>query len=132
METAGKPRYGINSYLDWTETEGIRVAYGVSLNMFEVRDGPLARLGVKGAPAIFAGSGDYSICSSSATGRRLRPLAQQHLYEEIYYVLEGRGSTSWSSPTATSAASEWGPHSFFANRSTPSTATSTAAGPAAR
>jgi mannose-6-phosphate isomerase-like protein (cupin superfamily) len=114
METASKPRYGINSYLEWVEKEGIRVAYGVSLNMFEVETAHWPRLGVKGAACHFAGSGDYSNMFLIELPAGGSTLPQQHLYEEIYYVLEGRGSTQLEFADGHKRSFEWGPHSFFA------------------
>ena len=39
---------------------------------------------------------------------------QRHVYEEIYYVLEGRGSTQLEFTDGRRRSFEWGPHSFFA------------------
>ena len=41
-------------------------------------------------------------------------LPQQHLYEEIYFVLEGRGSTQLEFADGRKRSFEWGPRSFFA------------------
>ncbi|MBV8489428.1 MAG: hypothetical protein JO199_02780, partial [Candidatus Eremiobacteraeota bacterium] len=60
METAKKPRYGINSYLEWVEKEGLRVAEGLALNLFEVETADWPRFGAKAAACHFTGSGDYN------------------------------------------------------------------------
>jgi mannose-6-phosphate isomerase-like protein (cupin superfamily) len=114
MTTTNQPRIGINAYEEWLEREGIPVHYGLSLNLFhlETRDWP--RYGVKGAAAHFAGSGDFCnmfVLEIPAGGTTLQ---QRHLYEEIYYVLEGRGSTQLEFADGTKRSFEWGPHSFFA------------------
>ncbi|HEV8020943.1 MAG TPA: hypothetical protein VGP41_06735 [Candidatus Lustribacter sp.] len=113
METKTQPRYGINSYQDWVEKEGLRVAHGLSLDLFEVETADWPRFGVKGAAAHFNGSGDYCnmfLLDIPAGGSTL---PQQHLYEEIYYVLEGSGSTQLELGDGSRRSFEWGPRSFF-------------------
>jgi mannose-6-phosphate isomerase-like protein (cupin superfamily) len=113
METSKKPRYGINSYEEWVEREGLRVAKGISLDLFEVETTHWPRYGVKAAVCHFAGSGDYNnmfVIELPAGGSTL---PQQHLYEEIYYVLEGRGSTQLEFADGRKRSFEWGPRSFF-------------------
>ncbi len=39
---------------------------------------------------------------------------QRHLFEEVIYVLEGRGSTQLELADGTKRSFEWGPRSFFA------------------
>ena len=58
--TKAAPRYGINSYLEWVENEGLRVAEGLSLNLFEAETGDWPRFGAKAAVCHFTGSGDYN------------------------------------------------------------------------
>jgi quercetin dioxygenase-like cupin family protein len=114
MTTVNEPRYGINSYQEWVEKEGIPISYGISLNLFEVDLAPWPRYGVKGGVAHFAGSGDY--CNMFVI--ELPPGGStnqvRHVYEEIYYVLEGRGSTQLEFADGTKRSFEWGPSSFFA------------------
>jgi len=108
------PRLGINSYDEWVEKEGIPVSRGIALNLFEVPLGDWPRYGAKGAIAHFRGSGDY--CNMFVL--ELKPggstLPQQHLYEDIYFVLEGRGSTQLEFADGSKRSFEWGPRSFFA------------------
>jgi mannose-6-phosphate isomerase-like protein (cupin superfamily) len=113
-QTSTPPRYWINSYLEFIEKEGLRVAYGTSLDLFEVETADWPRLGAKASAAHFKGSGDYCnmfVVELPAGGATL---PQQHLYEEIYYVLEGRGSTQLEFSGGRKRSFEWGPHSFFA------------------
>src|SRR5260221_11575857 len=39
---------------------------------------------------------------------------QRHLYEEVFYVLDGRGSTTIETPGGRKHSFEWGPRSLFA------------------
>ena len=69
---------------------------------------------MKGAALHFAGRGDFCnmfVLELPAGGSTL---PQQHLYEEIYYVLEGRGSTQLEFADGRKRSFEWGPRSFFA------------------
>jgi mannose-6-phosphate isomerase-like protein (cupin superfamily) len=113
-ETNAGLRFGINSYLDWVAKEGLNVASGVSLNLFEVETADWPRYGVKAAACHFKGSGDYTnmFLVELPAGGSTSP--QQHLYEEIYYVLEGRGSTQLEFADGRRHSFEWGPKSLFA------------------
>ena len=106
--------YGIDSYLEWVKREGLRVAEGISLNMFNVDTAFWPRYGVNGAVAHFTGRGDF--CSMFVldipAGKSTTPV--QHMYEAIYFVLEGRGSTQLEFSDGSKRSFEWGPRSFFA------------------
>ncbi len=116
METLEKKTfaYGIDSYLEWVKREGIRVAEGISLNIFNVDTGDWPRFGVKGAAAHFTGRGDF--CSMFVldipAGKSTLPV--QHMFEAIYFVLDGRGSTQLEFADGRKRSFEWGPRSFFA------------------
>jgi mannose-6-phosphate isomerase-like protein (cupin superfamily) len=114
MTTIDTPRYGIDSYLDWVAREGVPVSEGIALDLFEVPTGDWPRYGVKGAITNFKGRGDYCamFVLELPAGKSTTP--QQHLYEEIYYVLEGRGSTQIEFSDGRKRSFEWGPRSFFA------------------
>jgi mannose-6-phosphate isomerase-like protein (cupin superfamily) len=112
MQTA-KPRYGLDAYLDWVDREGIPVATGLALDPFEVTTGDWPRYGAKGAVMHFRGSGDFCnmfVLEIAAGGSTL---PQRHIYEEIYFVLEGRGSTQLEFADGTKRSFEWGRRSFF-------------------
>lgn len=114
MALQNRPRYGLDPYLDWVKKEGIPVSEGIALDLFQVPTGDWPRYGVKGAIAHFSGSGDFlnmfvlEIQPGGSTS------LQQHLYEEIYYVLDGHGSTQLEFEDGSKRSFEWGPRSFFA------------------
>ena len=112
--TAAGLRYGIDSYADWLAGEGIPVHQGTALNLFELTTADWPRFGCKGAFTKFTGGGDF--CSMFVldipAGGSTSP--QQHLAEEIYFVLEGRGSTQIELMDGSKRSFEWGPRSFFA------------------
>jgi len=114
VETIKQLRYGIDAYLDWVEKEGLLVHEGMALNLFDLETADWPRFGVKGAVAHFEGRGDFAnmFLLEIPAGRSTLP--QRHLYEEIYYVLEGRGSTQLEFADGHKRSFEWGPRSFFA------------------
>ena len=114
MTTTNEPRYGIDSYLDWVQTEGIPIHEGIAIDLFEVQTGDWARYGAKGAVTHFTGRGDYCSMFVLEIGAGKSTSPQQHLYEEIFYVLEGRGSTQLEFADGRKRSFEWGPRSFFA------------------
>jgi quercetin dioxygenase-like cupin family protein len=114
MTQVSGTRYGIDPYLEWVAREGLPVHEGWALDLFavELRDWP--RFGVKGAIAHLRGRGDYCnmFVIELPAGGSTTP--QRHLYEEIYYVLEGRGSTQLEFDDGRRHSFEWGPRSLFA------------------
>lgn len=107
------PKYGLDPYKDWVEREGIPVAEGIALDLFEVETADWPRYGVKGAITRFRGAGDFCSMFVLEIPAGDTSLPQRHLYEEIYFVLEGRGSTQIEGGDGTKRSFEWGRGSFF-------------------
>ena len=107
-------KIGVDAYQDWIEAEGVPIHEGVALNVRHLATAPWARFGVNGAAVHFAGRGDF--CSmflyDIPAGGSSTPV--RHLYEAIYFVIEGRGSTQLTFDDGRTFAFEWGPRSFFA------------------
>jgi len=111
----GGPRYLVDWYEEWVKGEGVPVVedFGVDLLSVETADWP--RLGASGAFVHLKGRGDFI----SVTLVEMRPggstAPQRHLYEEVVYVLSGRGATTVESSDGSLRHSfEWGPKSMFA------------------
>jgi quercetin dioxygenase-like cupin family protein len=68
---------------------------------------------VKGAITRFHGAGDFCSMFVLEIPAGASSLPQRHLYEEIYFVLEGRGSTQIEAGDGTKRSFEWGRGSFF-------------------
>ncbi|HKC18879.1 MAG TPA: cupin domain-containing protein [Candidatus Dormibacteraeota bacterium] len=86
---------------------------GFGLDLLRVEASPWPRLGCSGALILLEGRGDFVDCQllELAPGGQCDP--QRHLYEEVVYVLEGRGSTTVEGP-ARKDSFEWGTGSLFA------------------
>lgn len=114
MNKPDAPKIMVDSYLDWVNEEGIPIVEEFGIDLFSVETKPWARYEVNGAAVHLKGRGDYlcmflfDIPPSAATS------PQSHLYEEIFYVLSGRGSTTIETNDGRKHTFEWGPMSLFA------------------
>ena len=113
MSEATQPRYGVDPYLDWVRKEGLPIAEDYALDLFAVETAEWPRYGVKGAVAHLKGRGDFCnmFVLELPAGKSTTP--QRHLYEDVYYVLEGRGSTQIEFEDGQKRSFEWGPKSLF-------------------
>ena len=107
-------RYGIDPYLDWVAKEGLPVAEDYGIDLFKVETKLWSRYGVKGAAVHLKGRGDFCnmFLLELPPGGSTSP--QKHLYEDVYYVLEGSGSTQLEFPDGSKRSFEWGPKALFA------------------
>jgi len=114
MNASAGPRIGVDSYLDWLKNEGIPVVEDFGVDLFKVETRPWARLGADGAAVHLKGRGDFvsMFVLDLAPGAATAP--QRHLFEEVLYVLSGRGSTTIESADGRVHTFEWGPRSLFA------------------
>jgi len=113
MSEATQPRYGVDPYLDWVKKEGLPVAEDYALDLFEVETAEWPRYGVKGAAAHLKGRGDFCNMFVLELPPGKSTIPQRHLYEDVYYVLEGRGSTQIEFDGGQKRSFEWGPKSLF-------------------
>ncbi|MBT3989836.1 MAG: hypothetical protein HON14_03425 [Rhodospirillaceae bacterium] len=114
MAEAQEPKFLFDPYLDWVENEGIPVAEDFGIDLMKVETGPWARIDARGAAVHLKGRGDYIsiFLVDIPAGSKTSP--QQHLYEEVIYVLEGHGSTTIETVDGQKHSFEWGPKSLFA------------------
>ncbi len=106
--------YNIDSYLDWVAKEGIPVAEDYGIDLFKVETRMWPRYGVKGAAVHLKGRGDLAnmFLLDIPPGGSTAPA--KHIYEDVYYCLEGNGSTQLELADGTKRSFEWGPRSMFA------------------
>jgi uncharacterized RmlC-like cupin family protein len=107
-------RVNLNPYLDWVQNEGIPVVEDFGVDLFDTPTRPWARFGVNGAAVHLIGRGDFvsMFLLDMPPGAATSP--QRHLYEEVIFVLEGRGSTVIEAADGSKHSFEWGPRSLFA------------------
>ena len=113
MNEATQARYGVDPYLDWVKKEGLPVAEDYAMDLFEVPTAYWPRFGVKGATAHLKGRGDFCNMFVLELGPGQSTIPQRHLYEDVYYVLEGNGSTQIEFEDGQKRSFEWGPKALF-------------------
>jgi mannose-6-phosphate isomerase-like protein (cupin superfamily) len=113
MSEMARPRYGIDPYLEWVKQEGLPVAEDYALDLFQVETADWPRYGVKGAVAHLKGRGDFCNMFVLELPPGQSTIPQRHLYEDVYYVLEGSGSTQIEFDNGEKRSFEWGPKSLF-------------------
>lgn len=109
-----EPRFMLDPYLEWVQREGVPVVEDFGVDLFEVVTRPWPRFGVDGAAVHVAGRGDFLciILLDLPPGQASSP--QRHLYEEVFYVIDGHGSTVVEDAAGRRRSFEWGPRSLFA------------------
>jgi len=114
LEQYRKDRVLLDSYLDWTKGEGVPVIEEFGVDLLAVETAPWERFGVNGTIINLKGRGSYSSTFLFEIPPGASSAPMRHLYEDVYYVLEGHGSTRVETHDGTSHTFEWGPKSLFA------------------
>ena len=114
MSNTNAPRIMIDSYLEWLKTEGIPVTEDLGIDLFKVETKPWARFDVNGAAVHLKGRGDFLNMFLLDIPPAASTSPQQHLYEEVVYVLAGQGSTTIEVADGRKHTFEWGTKSMFA------------------
>ena len=86
-------KYLVDPYLNWARAEGVPIVEGAALDLLTLETQPWARFGMKGAICHVEGRCDF-LCAflfELAPGQSSAPM--RHLYEDCFYVLEGKGVT---------------------------------------
>ena len=115
MSTA-EQKFLIDPYLDWTKKEGIPIHADFGIDLLTAETGSWPRLGdgCKGAFAHVHGRGDWMTVFLLEIPPGGKSAPQQHLYDEVFYVLSGHGNMVVEMPDGRSHTFEWGPKSMFA------------------
>lgn len=114
MTNAEEPKFLHDPYLEWVEGEGVPVVEDFGIDLIAVETKPWARYDTNGAIVHLKGRGDFIsiFIIDIQPGGKTSP--QQHLFEEVVYVLEGHGSTTVKTQDGRTHSFEWGPKSLFA------------------
>ncbi len=107
-------RWIIDGYEEWLAREGVPVVSGLAVDLMTVKTAPWRRLGANAAFVHLDARGDFCsliLCEIPAGGATER---QRHVYEEVFYVLDGTGSTVLELPSGERRSFEWGRGSLFA------------------
>jgi uncharacterized RmlC-like cupin family protein len=102
-------------YMEWLQEQGPPIVEDFGVDLLAVETAPWDMLGANAAFVNLKGRGDFISVTlvEIPPGGATEP--QRHLYEEVVYVLSGRGSTTIESADGKRQHSfEWGPKSLFA------------------
>ncbi len=113
-EQAQYDNFLFEPYLDWVKGEGIPVHEEFCVDLHTIETAPWARTETNGAFVHLKGRGDFiSVFLFELPGGG-QSAPQQHLYEEMFLVIEGHGSAVVEPPGGHRHSFEWGPNSLFA------------------
>jgi mannose-6-phosphate isomerase-like protein (cupin superfamily) len=107
-------KFRLDPYLAWANAEGVPVHLDFGHDLLSLETGPWDRYDARGCFAHTHGRGDFmaNYVIEVPPGAKTRPV--KHLYEALFYVLDGTGSTTVSLPDGTKRTFEWGPKALFA------------------
>jgi mannose-6-phosphate isomerase-like protein (cupin superfamily) len=107
-------KFLVDPYLDWVKDEGIPVVEDFGVDIKKVQTKPWARMGVPGCFVHLKGRGDFlaMYVIDLPGGGKSNP--QKHIFEEVFYVIDGHGSTMIETYEGKKHTFEWGPKSLFA------------------
>lgn len=114
MEQLQSAKVMLDPYLEWVKREGIPVVEDFGVDLFKVDTKPWPRFGARGAVVHPKGRGDFVNMFVLDLPPAQATVPQRHLYEEVFYVLAGRGSTVIEASDGRRHTFEWGPMSMFA------------------
>jgi uncharacterized cupin superfamily protein len=114
--TSAQPKFLNDPYLDWSQREGVPIHEDFGVDLLTAETGPWPRLGdtCKGALVHLKGRGDWMTVFLLDVPPGGSSAPQQHLYDELFYVISGTGSLVVEMPDGNKHAFEWGPRSLFA------------------
>jgi mannose-6-phosphate isomerase-like protein (cupin superfamily) len=107
-------KFLVDSYENWAKSEGVPIHTGAAVDLLTAEVKPWARYGLNGACVHVSGRDDFLTVFLHELPPNSGSVQQQHLYEEIYYVLAGEGATEFEGADGRKDIIEWGPKSIFA------------------
>jgi quercetin dioxygenase-like cupin family protein len=108
-----KASWHVDPYEDWLAAQHLPVVGGLAVDLSTVETKPWDRTGVGNAVVHLDARGDFANLIVFDLPPAGETTAQRHIYEEIIYVLDGRGSTVVEDETGTRSF-EWSRGSLFA------------------
>ena len=108
-------RYLIDSYVDWTDEQGVPVINAVGVDLLEVETQSWRCLGegVRAAFVNLAGRGDFVALQVIDIPPGGKTDLARHMFDEVFFVLNGHGSTHVEVGPGKTATFEWGPRALF-------------------
>ena len=113
VQTDGNPYFLVNPYRDFLAKEGVPVYEEYSVDCLTLELAPWKRAGGLGAYVNLAGRGDWTACFVQEIPAGGQTEVEKHVFDKVYYVFTGRGSTTVELPSGHKHSFEWGPGSMF-------------------
>ncbi len=112
----GETRFLVDTYREWVAGEGVPVLEDFGFDLLGVETAPWPRMGggARGAYTHVKGRGDFVNAYVCELPPASQTDPQRHLFEEVVYVLSGRGSTTVEADAGARHSFEWGAGSLFA------------------
>lgn len=107
------PYFLRDPYREFLRSEGIPVVEAYSVDCLELPLEPWERVGGLGAYVDLTGRGDFTSAFVVEIPARGQLNPEQHVFDKVYYVFKGRGSTTIELPNGKKHSFEWGPGSMF-------------------
>ena len=107
-------KFLVDPYLNWVKEEGIPVVEDFGVDIKKVETKPWARYGVPGCFVHLKGRGDFLAMYVIDIPKGGKTTPQKMMAEEVFYVIDGHGSTVVESYDGKKHSFEWGPRSLFA------------------
>jgi mannose-6-phosphate isomerase-like protein (cupin superfamily) len=104
----------VDPYLNWCAEQGIPIIEDFGVDMKTVETKQWDRHGVPGAFVHLIGRGDFLAMYVLDVPGGGKTIPQQHIFEEVFYVIDGHGSTTVETYEGQTHSFEWGPRSMFA------------------
>ena len=114
MPTDKDKKFLLDPFGDWVDNEGLPRINGLGVDLKTVETKPWARMDAKGASVELQGRGDFISIFVIDLDPGAKTAPQQHMFEEVIYVISGHGSTMVEDAQGQKHTFEWGPKSLFA------------------
>ena len=107
-------KYLVDPYDNWAKAQGVPIVTAPAIDLTQVQTAPWARFGVPGAICHVEGRCDFLtlFVLDIPVGGATKPM--RHTYEEIFYVVDGRGETEVRLSDGEIRKLAWAPGAMFA------------------
>lgn len=113
MDARADKKYLVDPYGDWAKAEGAPIVAAASVDLTQVKTAPWTRFDVDGAICHVDGRCDFLtvFVFDIPAGGAMKPM--RRIYEEMYYVVEGRGETEVVLSNGEIRRLAWAPGALF-------------------
>lgn len=113
MHPRAAEKYLVDPYANWAQAQGVPIVAAPAIDLTRVKTAPWSRFGVDGAICHVDGRCDFLtvFLFDIPAGGAMKPA--RHTFEEMFYVVEGRGETEVILSDGEIRHLAWSPGSLF-------------------